>query len=50
LGAIALVAHKVADGRVTSVGLRLADEDTEPPARLIDRLKRTLRRLLARLG
>jgi cell volume regulation protein A len=50
LGAIALVAHKVADGRVTSVGLRLADEDTQPPARLIDRLKRAVRRLLARLG
>ncbi len=51
LGPIALVAHKVADGRVTSVGLRLADEDTDKaPATLLDRLRRFARRLLARLG
>jgi cell volume regulation protein A len=51
LGPIALVAHKVADGRVTSVGLRLADEDTDKaPATLMARLRRFARRLLARLG
>jgi cell volume regulation protein A len=42
-GAIALVAHKVADGRVTSVGLRLAEE--EEPRSLVERVKRLARRL-----
>ncbi len=42
-GAIALVAHKVAYGRVTSVGLRLADEDE--PRSFAERLKRWARRL-----
>ena len=51
LGAIALVAHRVTDGRVTSVGLRLADEQPEEkPATLFGRLKQHWRRLLARLG
>jgi cell volume regulation protein A len=51
LGPIALVAHRVADGRVTSVGLRLADEDEdEQPASLSGRLKQLWRRLVARLG
>jgi len=51
LGTIALVAHRVADGRVTSIGLRLADEEVgETPATLPARLKAAWRRLLARLG
>ena len=51
LGTIALVAHRVADGRVTSIGLRLADEEVgETPGTLPARLKAAWRRLLARLG
>jgi len=51
LGPIALVAHMMSDGRVTSVGLRLADEEEEePPATLVGRLRQYGRRLLARLG
>jgi cell volume regulation protein A len=51
LGAIALVAHRVADGRVTSVGLRLAEEvPEEKPATLVGRLKQIWRRLLVRLS
>ncbi len=49
LGPIALVAHRVTDGRVTSVGLRLADED-EPPATGAARLKRNARNLWKRFG
>ena len=49
LGPIALVAHKVVDDSVTSVGLRLPEED-EPAKSLFDRLKSAARRLLARLG
>jgi potassium/hydrogen antiporter len=44
LGPIALVAFKVIDGRIASVGLRLPEEE-ESPLSLIDRLKRALRRL-----
>ena len=51
LGTIALVAHRVADGRVTSVGLRLADEEpAEAPTTWIARLKSIARRVLAKLG
>jgi cell volume regulation protein A len=51
LGAIALVAHRITDGRVTSVGLRLAENgETGLPASWWDRLQQGLRRLLARLG
>ena len=35
LGSIAVVAHTVVDGRVTNVGLRLADPDTEAPRSLL---------------
>jgi len=49
LGPIALVANKVVDGRVTSVGLRLPEED-EPAPTVWGRLKIIGRRLLARLG
>ena len=49
LGAIALVAHRVADGRVTSVGLRLPeDEPPEPAASLGARLRNLKRSLLSR--
>ena len=48
---IAVVAHRVQDGRVTSVGLRLADDEpVEPPASWWGRHKQAVRRLLARLG
>jgi cell volume regulation protein A len=48
---IALVVHKLADGRVTSVGLRLAEDETDDaPATLMGRLKHLYRRLRARLG
>jgi cell volume regulation protein A len=49
LGAIALVVQRVTEGRVTTVGLRLADAlDSESPASKIGRLKRRLRRLWPR--
>jgi cell volume regulation protein A len=51
LGPIALVAHRVNEGRVTSVGLRLADEEPEEqPATRFGRLKQFWRRVLARFG
>jgi hypothetical protein len=48
LGSIALVAHTIADGEVTNVGLRLAEPDeTEagvpPRRRLLDLPKRIMR-------
>jgi cell volume regulation protein A len=49
LGPIALVAHRVTDGRLASVGLRLAQED-EPPATLADKIKKAARDLWSRLG
>jgi cell volume regulation protein A len=52
LGPIALLAHHVAGGRVTTVGLRLAEPDPEPAAGALAgwlrRWWRTLRRLLRR--
>jgi cell volume regulation protein A len=47
---IAVVAHRVQDGRVTSVGLRLADDEAEPPASRWGRIKQAARRLLARVS
>jgi cell volume regulation protein A len=48
---IALVVHKIANGRVTSVGLRLAEEEPEgEPKSLGARFKKLYRGLLARLG
>ncbi|MGA7487341.1 MAG: potassium/proton antiporter [Xanthobacteraceae bacterium] len=49
LGPIALVAHRVANGRVGSVGLRLAEDDDRPTT-LTTRLKKTARDLWARWG
>jgi cell volume regulation protein A len=45
LGSIAVVAHTVVDGRVTNVGLRLAEPDTDRPSSLWERIKGWLRRL-----
>jgi cell volume regulation protein A len=51
LGPIALLAHRVAAGRVTTVGLRLAEDDEAGrPLTVIGQVKRMARRLLARLG
>jgi len=51
LGTIALVAHRVTDGRVTSIGLRLADEEpSETAPTFIAKLKRVARRWLSKLG
>jgi cell volume regulation protein A len=51
LGAIALVAHRVTDGRVTSIGLRLAEDgEIDQPTSWWGRLKQSVRRLFARLG
>jgi NhaP-type Na+/H+ and K+/H+ antiporter len=52
IGTIALVVHRVTKGRVASIGLRLAEElePEDQPATLFGRLKRTLRRLWARLS
>jgi cell volume regulation protein A len=48
LGPIALVAHRVNDGRVSSVGLRLAEEDEETT--LAARLKKAAQNLWAAFG
>jgi potassium/hydrogen antiporter len=48
LGPIALVAHRVTDGRLASVGLRLAQD--EEPATLVAKVKKAARDLWARLG
>jgi cell volume regulation protein A len=48
LGPIALLAHKVANGRVTTVGLRLAEP--EEPADLVGRLKSWWTRLQRWIG
>jgi cell volume regulation protein A len=48
LGPIALVAHRVADGRLASVGLRLAQD--EEPGTLAAKLKNAARDLWSRLG
>ena len=48
LGPIALVAHRVSDGRAASVGLRLAEEDEE--VTLAARLKKAAQKLWAALG
>jgi cell volume regulation protein A len=51
LGPIALLVHRVTAGRVTSVGLRLAeDEEEEAPTTLIGRLRRIARRVMSKLG
>ena len=42
LGSIWLVAHTVEDGRVTKVGLRLADGDAEKPATVWQRVRKSL--------
>jgi cell volume regulation protein A len=49
LGAIALVVQRVNDGRVTTIGLRLAEElePETPPATLLGRIKRAIRRAFA---
>ena len=50
-GEIALVVHQVTEGRVVSVGLRLAEvEPDEKPPSWRRRLKQAWRKLLARLG
>jgi cell volume regulation protein A len=49
LGPIALLAHRVNEGRVTSVGLRLPEDDEEPLT-LTARLKKAARDLWARFG
>ncbi len=48
LGPIALLAHKVADGRVTTVGLRLAEP--EEPAGVLGRLKLLWNRIQKYVG
>ena len=48
LGPIALLAHRVAEGRVTSVGLRLPEDDEEPVTGLA-KLKKAARDLWTRL-
>jgi len=49
LGPIALLAHRMNKGRVTSVGLRLPEDD-EPPATLAAKLKKAARDLWKWLG
>lgn len=48
LGPIALLAHKVEDGRVTTVGLRL--DETEAPATMGGRIKSAVKRLKKSIG
>ena len=50
LGPIALLAQRVANGHVVMVGLRLAEEDEEPAPTPVERVKKTVKRLMARLG
>ena len=45
LGSIALIAHTVVDGRVTNVGLRLADTGTDEPRPLAARIRDWLKEL-----
>jgi cell volume regulation protein A len=45
LGSIAVVAHTVVDGRVTNVGLRLANPDAEEPRSLRARIRKWLKQL-----
>jgi cell volume regulation protein A len=45
VGPISLLVHQVVDGRVTSVGLHLPDDDDTPPANWRARLWRRLHRL-----
>jgi cell volume regulation protein A len=45
LGSIAVVAHTVVDGRVTNVGLRLAEPDTDAPRSLGARVRNWLQQL-----
>jgi cell volume regulation protein A len=49
LGTIALVAHRVTDGRASTIGLRLAEEE-EQPTTLIAKLKKSARDLWTALG
>ena len=49
LGIIALVAHTVAGGRVTTVGLQLAEPEPAAPMTRMQRLRQRVRRSLARL-
>ena len=49
LGPIALLAHQVSKGHVTSVGLRLPEDD-EPPATVAAKLKKAARDLWKRFG
>jgi cell volume regulation protein A len=49
LGPIALIAHRVTDGRATSVGLRLAEEDVEPTT-IMARLKKSVRDVWSAIG
>jgi potassium/hydrogen antiporter len=49
LGPIALLAHQVTNGRVTSVGLRLPEDDEEPTT-VMARLKQAARKLWKRIG
>lgn len=50
LGPIALLAQRVTNGRVVTVGLRLAEDDEETAVTLIGRAKRSAKRLMARLS
>jgi potassium/hydrogen antiporter len=52
LGAIALVVQRLTDGRVSTIGLRLAEElePETPPATLIERFKRAVQKLRSRMA
>jgi cell volume regulation protein A len=52
LGTIALVVQQVNDGRVTTVGLRLAEElePESPPATLLERCKRAIQRWWSKIS
>jgi cell volume regulation protein A len=48
LGAVALIAHTVADGRVVMVGLQLAEPESAEPTTRLTRAARALRRAAGR--
>jgi NhaP-type Na+/H+ and K+/H+ antiporter len=49
IGPIMLIAHAVAGGRVTQIGLQLAEPDRPPARKRLDRLKAALRNAIATL-
>jgi potassium/hydrogen antiporter len=50
LGPIALLAQRVVNGRVMTVGLKLAEDETAPAGSFVSRVRQIGQRMLAKLG